>query len=661
MKFQNSLRFRILVVAVCIFFFASVIQGATSYKIGEELLTQQIMNEGQSIAKTTASELNLWFDTKIKELTILSQMKVIRELDKDNIAHELGTQMEFLHTDYETLYVIWPDGSAITQDGQELDLSERDYFQSAIKGEVVISNPLISKATSNIIIPIAVPIINDGQIIGVMGGAVKNERLAALAGKVTLGETGYAYVIDSGGTAAAHPDPSVVMNLNIFDLGEVMAALGAKVLDGQTGTDRYVFRGVDTYGSYAPIPIAGWGVVVTVRVAEVSQPLVVFLKTSGLLVAVIIILVSLIIFFVSRRFVSTFSSFATYADTMAKGDFTQDIPESYLAQKDEIGVMARALDTMGKNLRKMIREVVESAHEVSAISEEVSAAGENIASTMQEVSASTEEIAAGMEEVSATEQQINASGQEIGSMLGALNEEAAKGNIEAKSIGERAIVVQQKAEKAKISTMGIYEEINEKVIQAIEEAKVVEEISGLAQSIAKIADQTNLLALNAAIEAARAGEHGRGFAVVAEEVRKLAEDSSHTVTNIQALTVQVQHSIDNLIGHAQNILTFINEDVVKDYDMMAEIGAQYKMDSDRFSDITEEFLRDIEKISNSMNEINRALENTAATIEETAAGTQEISKGSEQAAQVAQDINEVSKKLAVSAQRLNVLVQQFRI
>jgi methyl-accepting chemotaxis protein len=217
------------------------------------------------------------------------------------------------------------------------------------------------------------------------------------------------------------------------------------------------------------------------------------------------------------------------------------------------------------------------------------------------------------------------------------------------------------AKSAQQATTAIYADIQEKIIKAMEDAKVVEQISHLAQNIAAIADQTNLLALNAAIEAARAGEHGKGFAVVAEEVRKLASDSASTVEGIQGLTRQVNEAIGSLVNNSNDLLTFINGTVLKEYGQSVETGQQYRLDANMMVSMAEKNKADTHNFLNSIMEINRAMENTAATIEETTAGSQEIAKASENAAAISMEINEASMKMAKSADQLNLLINQFKI
>jgi methyl-accepting chemotaxis protein len=210
-------------------------------------------------------------------------------------------------------------------------------------------------------------------------------------------------------------------------------------------------------------------------------------------------------------------------------------------------------------------------------------------------------------------------------------------------------------------TTKVYDAIRVKVEGAIEESKVINQISGMASKIADIANQTNLLALNAAIEAARAGEHGKGFAVVAEEVRKLAEDSANTVDAIQGLTHQVQSAIDNLIGNTGELLEFINQDVTRDYGRMAEAGQFYADNAQLLTSLTGETSMSIQQIMTAMIDVNKAIESTAATIQQSNAGSQEIARNTETAATSAIEINTAASRLAESAEILNNLILQFKI
>lgn len=626
-------------------------------------IIQQLPAKAEDGANLVASKIA----ARLESVVTLSHMPGMESMDWSAQFAVLAKEQERL--DFMHMGVATADGECRFTNGATANLLDRDYFMRALAGEACMSDPVINRVDGSLSFVFASPIYDDSeQVQGVLVGLSDSLELSEIAGSVTFGETGYAYILNKEGTTIAHPNISLVVNgdndfENVKEDPSLapLVELEKKMVAQQTGFGEYVYGGEVNYLGYAPIPGTLWSIAVTSTeketLADVDK-----LRIAIVAITLIALLIGIIFAFVLGRIIGqAVGKISRNLDKAAAGDLTGEFDDKALERQDEFGVSARSLKQMITGLRNMVNSITNSSHEVAGASQQLAAQGENIAATMEQVAASSQQIAAGMEELAASTQQITASGQEIDAALNLLHQEAAEGHRQAGEIEKRALQVQQGAEKSQQNAVQVYDAIQAKLEKSIAEARVVEQISNLAENIAGIADQTNLLALNAAIEAARAGEQGRGFAVVAEEVRKLAEDSSQAVAGIQSLTRQVQDAIGVLIDNSHDALNFMTEDVMRDYKLMVNIGKQYKQDSEAVYDLTEKISQNVNQVMSAMQEINRSIEATAATVEESTAGSQEIARGSEAAAQAAEEINQASRRMAENAEQLTKLIAQFKL
>lgn len=342
---------------------------------------------------------------------------------------------------------------------------------------------------------------------------------------------------------------------------------------------------------------------------------------------------------------------------LAGADLTQRID---IHTGDELEELADSFNRFLENLRNIVVSISESANQIDTASKKLQSSGTTINFATQETSAATQEIAAGMDELSSSTQEISSTTEVILATLESSLTEVANNRAKATEIEQRAVKVRSNALQAGQETRELYGNIQQNMGDAIEQARVVDRISGLAEEIAAIADQTNLLALNAAIEAARAGENGKGFAVVADEVRKLAEGSTLTVRNIQGLTAQVQASIEILVKNSAAVLNFINDKVLADYDYMELAGKQYLEDSNIIVDLTKQTTNNISELNKSIYQINRSIEILASNITQSASSSQEIAKEAESSALAALDIKTIAIHMENSATLLSNLVGRFK-
>ena len=384
----------------------------------------------------------------------------------------------------------------------------------------------------------------------------------------------------------------------------------------------------------------------------------IILIVLSILAVIILSIVSWI--YVTKSIVKPITTILSKLKEMANsgGDLTKHID---FISKDEIGELAKNFNLMQDSFREIIRVIM---NESSNVENRVKKTNENISQLsllIENVFSTTEELSSSMEETAASTEEMSMAASGIESDIESIAIKAKREAENSLSIKERANELKDKAIYSKETARKINIETQEKLVQAIEKSKQVEKINVLSEAILQIASQTNLLALNAAIEAQRAGEAGRGFSVVAEEIRKLAEDSKDAVSEIKNINNIIVSTVEKLVATSQEMIEFINTQVISDYDMTVKTGEQYNEDAIMISDMTTNFSEKSYKIMMSMITVLDSVNKITSANNESAVGTNSIAEKMNTISEKSDNVMELIKEVHTSTNKLVGMVNNFKV
>ncbi len=386
-------------------------------------------------------------------------------------------------------------------------------------------------------------------------------------------------------------------------------------------------------------------------------------STTATVVIVVVVSVAAVILgiFMSSTITKPINVVCTVSEKIADGDLTSVIPERYLKQKDEVGVLANNIESMKLGLINTVSGIKDSTNDlgqqVTSTNDTLSILNDRITDT----SAATEELSAGMEETGASAQEMNATAAEIERAVENVAEKAEEGANKSGEIHKRASELGKNVNISIDKSNNVFNEIKTTLEKALEDSKAVDEINALADAILGITSQTTLLALNASIEAARAGEAGRGFAVVANEISALADNSKNTVTQIQNITKVVMSAVNALANSSTNLLNFVSDDVMKDYKDMLAAADSYTTDAVYVSDMTSDLNATSEELLASVQILMRAISEVSAAAQEGARTTTVVAEQITDISVNASTIVENMKQTQNTSTQLVSLVDKFKL
>ncbi len=390
---------------------------------------------------------------------------------------------------------------------------------------------------------------------------------------------------------------------------------------------------------------------------SVTESLILF----GIVVLSIFIIAAGAILLISNDIKKSLKSISVKIKRIAQGDFSKSDLSKEIKRKDDFGIVQKDLENMRESIEVVLYKIKEESSVLNDVVIGINGNVNELNSDIEDISATSEELAAVMQETAASTETINTMSKEIDAEAKNIAERAIGGSEQAKLIRTKANNTKEDAVKSRREMSEIKNDIQIKLEKALEDAKVVNEIDILAESIMSITAQTNLLALNASIEAARAGEAGKGFAVVADEIRNLAEQSKHTVENIQNVTQGVTSAVNNLSSDSNKLLEFVNVQVDNSFEEFEKMADSYKMDSINISEMIEEFEKTSEKLAESIKGIIQAINGISIATEEGASGISTIADKTTTISMKSMKVYESTQQAKSTADILGESVEKFKI
>lgn len=496
-------------------------------------------------------------------------------------------------------------------------------------GEGYVGQSMYSAQSSKTVIPIGEPIKSDsGQIIGLALMTIKPEFITQDLDAMTILDTHDTHPIlfDQNALILSHPQKDLVGTMftdkNILSVAHSLIKEKGQLHYGQFDyTDQNELRELQ----YVSLDTVNWVLGISTNPNESIQMITDLERSSLWTLLISIIIGSISAFLMSARITSPLKKATQIIEEIAKLNLTANPPTKKLTQqKNEVGQMVRATLSTKSTLENIVRHLLHHAKEIDVSAKEMDDLNKEVLVDVMSTKDVTEALATNMSLMNSSTQEIHAELEMVNENIKGISSSINEGKDVAMHISTRANELRNKAKIENQKELDTYHEVKLQMEASVEQAQVVSKIHVLVEHIKDITKQTNLLALNASIEAARAGDVGKGFSVVAAEITTLAQQSAHTVVEIQETIKEVLQATHLLREDSLNLMSFTKGQIDAHNLRIKEHATTYAEDASTVYKILETLNQNAEKLRFSSDSIINSMNEVSCTIADNTTGVSHI-------------------------------------